>query len=93
MHCICEITYIKTFYIEGGVNLNFEQLLTGHPSAKNLYLFNGDIVDKGPRSIECILLLFAYKLAYPHYFFLNRGNHECSLVNAKHGKHFKNTLP
>jgi hypothetical protein len=43
-------------------------------------------VDKGPQSLECILLLFAHKLAYPKYFFLNRGNHESATVNAKHGK-------
>lgn len=57
----------------------------GTPSATNLYLFNGDIVDKGPRSLECLLLLLAYKLAYPNYVFINRGNHESSLINARHG--------
>ena len=57
----------------------------GRPSEKNLYLFNGDIVDKGSRSLECILLLFTYKLVYPYYVYLNRGNHESITLNIKNG--------
>jgi hypothetical protein len=37
----------------------------GRPSETNFYLFNGDIVDKGPKSVECILLLFCLKVAFP----------------------------
>ena len=59
--------------------------LQGPPSATNYYLFNGDIVDKGPHSIECLILLLAYKLAYPRWVFINRGNHESALVNIRHG--------
>ena len=57
----------------------------GPPTANNLYLFNGDIVDKGPMSTECILLLFLLKLAHPKWVFVNRGNHESAIVNATHG--------
>ena len=46
--------------------------LRGPPSSTNLYLFNGDIVDKGPKSVECILTLFIYKLIYPKFIFINR---------------------
>ena len=59
--------------------------MLGRPSEKNLYLFNGDIVDKGSRSLECILLLFTYKLVYPYYVYLNRGNHESITLNIKNG--------
>ena len=42
-------------------------------------------MDKGERSVECILLLFLYKLVYPDYVYLNRGNHEDSTLNLRCG--------
>ncbi|XP_055349067.1 serine/threonine-protein phosphatase 5-like [Paramacrobiotus metropolitanus] len=59
--------------------------LNGEPSEENPYLFNGDFVDRGSFSMECIMTLFGYKLLYPDHFFLARGNHETDNMNSIYG--------
>eukprot|EP00029_Vermamoeba_vermiformis_P001172 TRINITY_DN1133_c0_g1_i1.p1 TRINITY_DN1133_c0_g1~~TRINITY_DN1133_c0_g1_i1.p1 ORF type:complete len:487 (+),score=149.98 TRINITY_DN1133_c0_g1_i1:1-1461(+) len=59
--------------------------LNGLPSEKNMYLFNGDFVDRGSFSVEVLLTLLAWKLCYPNYFFLARGNHESKMMNKMYG--------
>ena len=39
----------------------------------NIQLFNGDFVDRGSFSVECIFTIFSFKLLYPNHFFLARG--------------------
>eukprot|EP00754_Rhynchopus_humris_P021514 Rhum_TRINITY_DN14748_c4_g2::Rhum_TRINITY_DN14748_c4_g2_i1::g.114616::m.114616 len=59
----------------------------GLPSSKLLYIFNGDLVDRGCNSCECLFLVLALFLAYPDYVVLNRGNHESLACTDHYGCH------
>eukprot|EP00917_Polyrhabdina_sp_WS-2016_P009703 GHVP01021380.1.p1 GENE.GHVP01021380.1~~GHVP01021380.1.p1 ORF type:complete len:471 (+),score=81.10 GHVP01021380.1:9-1421(+) len=59
--------------------------LNGYPSSTQAYLFNGDLVDRGPLSVEIILTLFAYKIIFPNSIFIARGNHEIESMNRIFG--------
>jgi len=68
----------EKFTICGDIHGQFYDLMNifeinGLPSEKNPYLFNGDFVDRGSFSVECIFTLFGFKLLYPNHFFLARG--------------------
>nr|CAG4650049.1 EOG090X03S1 [Sida crystallina] len=78
------------FTVCGDVHGQFYDLmnvfqLNGQPSPTNPYLFNGDFVDRGSFSVECIFTLFSFKLLYPEHFFMARGNHESQTMNQMYG--------
>ncbi len=80
----------KKFTICGDIHGQFYDLmnifeLNGAPSEDNPYLFNGDFVDRGSFSVECIFTLFGFKLLYPDHFFMSRGNHESENMNKMYG--------
>ncbi|CAI5760585.1 unnamed protein product [Candida verbasci] len=56
----------------------------GYPPHSN-YLFLGDYVDRGEKSLETILLLLCYKIKYPENFFMLRGNHESANITKIYG--------
>lgn len=49
------------------------------------YVFLGDFVDRGHKSMEVMCLLLALKIEYPARVFLIRGNHECHAMNEMYG--------
>eukprot|EP00927_Polykrikos_kofoidii_P016517 TRINITY_DN17479_c0_g1_i1.p1 TRINITY_DN17479_c0_g1~~TRINITY_DN17479_c0_g1_i1.p1 ORF type:complete len:1132 (-),score=206.66 TRINITY_DN17479_c0_g1_i1:50-3445(-) len=53
----------------------------GEPSAKNRYIFNGDIADRGPNAAEIFCLIFHYFIEDPTSIVINRGNHEDDEMN------------
>ena len=85
----------KKFTVVGDIHGQFYDLLNiftinGYPDEENPYLFNGDYVDRGVFSVECIITLLAFKILYPNHFFMARGNHESTNLNQMYG--FKNEV-
>ena len=80
----------KNFTVVGDIHGQFYDLLhifeiNGYPSEDNLYLFNGDYIDRGQFGVETIITLMAFKILYPNHFYMNRGNHEDISVNNRYG--------
>lgn len=57
----------------------------GFPSQQNKYVFNGDIVDRGPHSVECLFIMLSLKILAPDCVIINRGNHEARNMNMVGG--------
>lgn len=85
-----EVDPDREFTVCGDIHGQFYDLLNifsinGMPSPSNPYLFNGDFVDRGSFSVECILTLLVAKLIYPDSVHLARGNHETRNMNRLYG--------
>lgn len=75
--------------IVGDIHGQYSDLLQflergGFPPHAN-YLFLGDYVDRGQKSLEVFLLLLCFKVRWPENFFMLRGNHECAAITRIYG--------
>ena len=67
-------------YVIGDIHGNLETLMKiieiVNINEPKLIIFLGDIVDRGPRQLECLLIVLALKILFPLKYYLLRGNHE-----------------
>lgn len=82
MHKLNKIKFHIHLHTTGDIHGQFDELRhifeVGGMPANTKYLFLGDYVDRGPRQLETICLLLAFKVRYPQSFHMLRGNHEDS---------------
>lgn len=76
--------------VVGDIHGQFHDLVlllkhAGVPSENQIYVFNGNYVDKGAWGIEVFLVLLAWKVLMPHRVYLLRGNHESRYCTARYG--------
>lgn len=80
---------IEKTYVIGDIHGQYYDLIRIIHSQKislnTRFIFLGDIVDRGPNSIECLLLILLMKILFPNNCFLIRGNHECIETNRYYG--------
>lgn len=67
-----------------------EHIFNSNEYSNYKFLFLGDYVDRGTKSVEVMLFLFTMKLINPQRYILLRGNHEVGKVNNKYG--FRQTI-
>mmetsp|Transcript_31865 Transcript_31865/g.62733 ORF Transcript_31865/g.62733 Transcript_31865/m.62733 type:complete len:319 (-) Transcript_31865:189-1145(-) len=78
-------------HVVGDLHGQYSELLKvlavcGWPASRqNYFIFNGDFVDRGNKSVEVMLALLALLAAHPGTVFLNRGNHETQRMNQRYG--------
>lgn len=63
----------------------FDEKIGGFPSIHNKFVFNGDMVDRGPKATEIMILLLTMKVVNDESMWLLRGNHETSDMTSDFG--------
>jgi predicted phosphodiesterase len=62
----------------------FEEV-TGMPSDDIVYIFNGDLVDRGDMSVEIMITVLLAQQVYREKVIILRGNHETAWMNNSYG--------
>ncbi|TFG09215.1 MAG: hypothetical protein EU539_00150 [Promethearchaeota archaeon] len=76
-------------YVLGDIHGNMDSLLELYgiieKNNPKLVIFLGDIVDRGPSQVECLIFILALKILEPERYFILRGNHETIEMNQAYG--------
>ncbi len=76
-------------YVIGDIHGNLETLMKLveiiNINNPKIVIFLGDIVDRGPKQFECLLIVLALKILYPSKYYFLRGNHETVEMNQYYG--------
>ena len=76
-------------YVIGDIHGNLHSLLNILEIIKKnkpkIIIFLGDIVDRGIKQLECLIIILALKILNPNKIFLLKGNHETLEMNQYYG--------
>ncbi|MFX0008919.1 MAG: metallophosphoesterase [Candidatus Hermodarchaeota archaeon] len=76
-------------YVIGDIHGNLKSLTELIQLVKvnnpNLVIFLGDLVDRGPNQLECLLAVLVLKILDPKRYYILKGNHESEEINRYYG--------
>ena len=79
----------KEVFVIGDLHGNMKSLLkiikTIEQANPKYVIFLGDIVDRGPYQLECLILILALKIKQPNKYIFLKGNHESLEINQYYG--------
>jgi serine/threonine-protein phosphatase PP1 catalytic subunit len=79
----------KDIYVIGDIHGNYDSLNKIIELIKNkdpeIVIFLGDLVDRGPKQFECLLIVLILKILFPFKYYLIKGNHETLEMNQYYG--------
>ena len=76
-------------YVLGDIHGNLQTLMKLieiiNDNKPKLVISLGDIVDRGSKQLECLIIILAFKILNPKSFYILRGNHETLEMNQAYG--------
>ena len=80
---------VEEVYVIGDIHGNLNTLMKLieiiNKNNPKLVIFLGDIVDRGSKQLECLLIVHILKILFPLKYYILRGNHETLEMNEYYG--------